>query len=76
MLEVQAKLLGGAEFLLPLQKGRRILDVGCSTGAIAREVAVAVKIAPGEVIGIDRNEPQIEMAKRLAATNRIKNAHF
>lgn len=73
-LEVQARLLGGAKFLPPLRKGMRILDVGCGTGAIAREVAAI--IVPGEVIGIDREEAQIETARRLAAVDGVQNVRF
>jgi cyclopropane fatty-acyl-phospholipid synthase-like methyltransferase len=38
-LEAQARLLGGTAFLPRLRAGMQLLDVGCGTGAITREVA-------------------------------------
>jgi ubiquinone/menaquinone biosynthesis C-methylase UbiE len=73
-LEVLARLLGGAGFLPPLDRGMRLLDVGCGTGAIAREVAL--KVAPGEVIGVDREAVQLATAKQLAAAEGVQNVHF
>jgi ubiquinone/menaquinone biosynthesis C-methylase UbiE len=73
-LEMQAKLLGGAEFLPPLHAGMRVLEVGCGTGAVVREVAV--KVAPGEVTGLDREEAQVEMARQLATEQGLRNVHF
>jgi ubiquinone/menaquinone biosynthesis C-methylase UbiE len=62
-LEAQAGLLGGAGFLPPLRE-MRVLDVGCGTGAIAREVAG--RVAPGEVVGLDRDPEQLAAARELA----------
>lgn len=73
-LEMQAKLLGGAEFLPPLHAGMRVLEVGCGTGAVVREVAV--KVTPGEVTGIDREEAQVETARQLATEQGLRNVHF
>ncbi len=73
-LELQAKLLGGADFLPPLSRGAKMLDVGCGTGAIAREVAT--RVSPGEVIGVDREKAQLATARRLASEQGIDNIHF
>lgn len=69
-LEAQAKLLGGSEFLPPLRSDMRVLEIGCGTGAITREVASQV----GEVIGIDREAKQLETARRLGQG--INNLRF
>ena len=45
---------------LPLQRGIRVLEVGCGPGAAAREVAR--RISPGHVLGIDRSATVIAQA--------------
>jgi SAM-dependent methyltransferase len=47
----------------------RVIDVGCGTGAIARRVASSV--APGEVVGLDREPEQISAARELAANGGV-----
>ena len=49
---------------LPLQRGIRVLEVGCGPGAAAREVAR--RIGSGHVVGIDRSAAAI--AQALAAS--------
>jgi len=73
-LEMLAIMLGGATFLPELRAGMSVLEVGCGTGAIAREVAA--KVAPGEVIGVDREEAQLATAKKLAAAQGLGNMRF
>ncbi len=45
---------------LPLQRGIRVLEVGCGPGAAAREVAR--RIGPGHVVGIDRSAAAVAQA--------------
>lgn len=71
---MQARMLGGASFLPPLKAGMRIVEVGCGTGAIAREVAD--RVASGEVVGIDRDEQQLDVARALADERGMANLRF
>jgi ubiquinone/menaquinone biosynthesis C-methylase UbiE len=58
----------GIPFLLPhLRPGMRLLDAGCGVGSITLDLAEI--IAPGEVIGLDADPAQLELA-RAAATAR------
>jgi len=45
---------------LPLKEGTRVLEVGCGSGAAAREVAK--RVPGGSVLGIDRSSKAIEQA--------------
>lgn len=45
---------------LPLRPGQRVLEVGCGPGALAR--AMAERVAPGHVVGIDRSDRAIRQA--------------
>lgn len=57
-----------AAFLLPhLQPGMRLLDCGCG---------LAAAVAPGEVIGIDLDAGNINIARQLAAEQHIANVRF
>lgn len=46
---------------LPLRPGLRVLEIGCGPGAAAR--AIARRIGPGHVLGIDRSANAIAQAK-------------
>jgi ubiquinone/menaquinone biosynthesis C-methylase UbiE len=55
-----------AYFFLPhLQAGMRLLDCGCGPGTIT--IGLAERVAPGEVIGMDRESSQLDIARELAA---------
>jgi len=64
-----------AAFLLPhLRNSLRLLDCGCGPGSMTCDFA---RIATsGHVIGIDREESQIERARSRAASQQLKNAAF
>ena len=54
-----------AGYLLPaLVPGQRLLDVGCGPGSIT--IDLAARVAPGEVVGLDRSERVIEIARDAA----------
>ena len=64
-----------ADFVLPhLRPGIRLLDCGCGPGTITMELAKAV--APGEVIGIDLEASQIDIALQHARELGITNLKF
>lgn len=73
-LEAQARYLGGPDFLPALRGGQRVLDVGCGTGAIARDVAA--RVAPALVAGVDLRRAQVVTARRLAVQHGVRNLHF
>jgi SAM-dependent methyltransferase len=62
-------------FLVPhLRPGLDVLDAGCGVGSIALDIAPTV--APGRMVGIDRDPGQIEAARRSATERGIENAEF
>src|SRR5262245_53588994 len=64
-----------ADFLLPrLHSGMRLLDCGCGPGTITAGLARAV--APGEVIGFDRQGAQLEDARAHARELGVTNVRF
>lgn len=64
-----------AAFFLPhLQPGMRLLDCGCGPGSITVDLAAVV--APAEVIGIDRDPAQLELARRHAELTGTTNVRF
>jgi ubiquinone/menaquinone biosynthesis C-methylase UbiE len=64
-----------AAFFLPhLRPGMRVLDVGCGPGSIT--VGLAEVVAPGEVVGIDVQQSQVERARDLAVERGVANVRF
>jgi len=64
-----------AAFFLPhLKPGMRLLDCGCGMGALT--TSLAEWLAPGEVIGIDREPSQVEAARAWAAQKNVTNVRF
>jgi SAM-dependent methyltransferase len=60
---------------LALQRGIRVLDVGCGCGATTLELARRVGDS-GLVVGVDISTPMVEMARERAATAGISHARF
>src|SRR5512138_989594 len=64
-----------AAFFLPfLKPGMRLLDCGCGMGALT--TSLSEWLAPGEVIGIDREPSQLEAARAWAAEKGVSNVRF
>ena len=62
-------------FLVPqLARGQRILDVGCGGGFLSAQLAEAA--AWGELVGIDIEPSQVDMATETAARRSVANAQF
>ena len=64
-----------AAYLLPvLAPGMRLLDVGCGPGTVT--VDLASRVAPGEVVGVDRSERVLDAAVEHAAEKGATNVRF
>ena len=64
-----------ASFFLPyLRPGMRVLDMGSGPGSIT--VGLAEAVAPGEVVGIDMQQSQVERARALAGERGVANVRF
>jgi ubiquinone/menaquinone biosynthesis C-methylase UbiE len=62
-------------FFLPhLKPGFTVLDCGCGVGSITLDIAELV--APGQVIGIDMDEGQLEVARANAKERGLTNVSF
>jgi SAM-dependent methyltransferase len=61
-------------FLPYLKSGMTLLDCGCATGSIT--VGLAKHVEPGQVIGIDISEIEIERAHRRASAAGLANIRF
>ena len=75
-LDAQALLAGVADHVrhVPAQTGMRILDAGCGSGSMAREIA---KAASGSVVvGVDLRDKYIDYARRRADAEGLRNLTF
>jgi ubiquinone/menaquinone biosynthesis C-methylase UbiE len=62
-------------FFLPhLHPGMRLLDLGCGVGSITLDLAKIV--APGQVIGVDLDASQLELARSSATRRGLTNVRF
>jgi ubiquinone/menaquinone biosynthesis C-methylase UbiE len=64
-----------ASFLLPhLKSNQRLLDIGCGPATIT--LGLAQIVSPGEVVGIDMAESQLNLARQNANQNQVQNIQF
>jgi len=62
-----------AAYLLPhLRPGFEVLDVGCGPGTIT--VDIALRVAPGTVVGVDRSSDVLDEAR--SAAEQVSNVRF
>jgi ubiquinone/menaquinone biosynthesis C-methylase UbiE len=75
-LEAQARLARHSSHLkyLPLKPGLSILDAGCGSGSMTRQIAAAESGAT--VVGVDLREPYLDFARRKAESENLANATF
>lgn len=77
-LEAQAKalekIIGKELEIIGLKPNMKVLDAGCGTGAVTR--IMASKVFPERAYGIDVDPVFIDMAKKSAAREGVKNVHF
>lgn len=57
-----------------LGPGMNVVDVGCGSGDVTLEMARIV--APGQALGVDKDEIQLELARAVAEAGRVDNVSF
>jgi SAM-dependent methyltransferase len=74
-LDAQASLAGVSDHVrhVPARTGMRILDAGCGSGSMAREIA---KAAPEAAVGIDLRDQYVDYARRRAQADCLHNLTF
>ena len=61
-----------AAYLLPhLESGMRLLDVGCGPGTITADLAE--RVAPGQVVAIEREQPVVDEAATVSSERGLSN---
>lgn len=77
-LEAQAKalekIIGKELEIMGLKPNMKVLDAGCGTGAVTRRMAS--KVFPERAYGVDVDPVFIDVAKKSAAREGVKNVHF
>jgi ubiquinone/menaquinone biosynthesis C-methylase UbiE len=75
-LEAQARLAHISSHLkyLPLKSGLSVLDAGCGSGSMTRQIAAAESAAT--VVGVDLRESYLDFARRKAKSENLTNATF
>jgi len=64
-----------AAYLIPqLRPGRAVLDIGCGPGTIT--LGLAERVAPGRVVGIDREAVPLASARTAVAEKGLTNVDF
>ena len=57
-----------------LNPGMSVVDCGCGPGSVT--IGFAELVAPGDVLGIDIGESQVQTARAIAAEQGVQNARF
>ena len=57
--------------VVPIRAGQRVLEVGCGSGVVARDLAALVG-PRGEVVGVDASRGMVEAARALARSHALR----